>query len=248
MAAIDEAGPGSYTVPMSYSPPGLLSAAEIETRSFIQKVYAWMSVGLAVTGGCALAMASDPAMIMALVQNKVLFYGMIIAELGLVIFLSGWVKTMQVGTARLAFLSYAALTGVTISVIFLVYTSGSIANAFFLTGGMFAVMSVYGYTTKTDLTSMGNFMMMGLIGVILASVVNWWVKSPAVEWAVSIISVIVFTGLTAYDTQKIKALNVIGNAGTDEDTKEAISGALTLYLDFINLFLSLLRLTGKRRD
>ncbi|MBI2789310.1 MAG: Bax inhibitor-1/YccA family protein [Elusimicrobia bacterium] len=233
---------------MSYNPPGLMSAAEIESRAFIQKVYAWMSVGLAVTGACALYMASDPRMIMALVQNKILFYGLMIAELGLVVFLSGWVKTMEVGTARLAFLFYAALSGVTLSVIFLVYTRGSIANAFFLTGGMFAVMSAYGYLTKTDLTSMGNFMMMGLVGVILASVVNWWVKSPAVEWAVSILSVIVFTGLTAYDTQKIKAMNVIGNAGTDEDTKEAISGALTLYLDFINLFLSLLRLTGRRRD
>lgn len=233
---------------MSYSPPGLMSAAEIESRSFIQKVYAWMSVGLAVTGACALYMASDPRMIMALVQNKFLFYGLMIAELGLVVFLSGWVKTMEVGTARLAFLFYAALSGVTLSVIFLIYTRGSIANAFFLTGGMFAVMSAYGYLTKTDLTSMGNFMMMGLVGVILASVVNWWVKSPAVEWAVSILSVIVFTGLTAYDTQKIKAMNVIGNAGTDEDTKEAISGALTLYLDFINLFLNLLRLTGRRRD
>ncbi|MBI2386083.1 MAG: Bax inhibitor-1/YccA family protein [Elusimicrobia bacterium] len=233
---------------MSYSPPGLMSAAEIESRSFIQKVYAWMSVGLAVTGACALYMASDPRMIMALVQNKVLFYGLMIAELGLVVFLSGWVKTMEVGTARLAFLFYAALSGVTLSVIFLIYTRGSIANAFFLTGGMFAVMSAYGYMTKTDLTSMGNFMMMGLVGIILASVVNWWTKSPAVEWAVSILSVIVFTGLTAYDTQKIKAMNVVGNAGTDEDTKEAISGALTLYLDFINLFLSLLRLTGRRRD
>lgn len=233
---------------MSYSPPGLMSAAEIESRSFIQKVYAWMSVGLAVTGACALYMASDPRMIMALVQNKVLFYGLMIAELGLVVFLSGWVKTMEVGTARLAFLFYAALSGVTLSVIFLIYTRGSIANAFFLTGGMFAVMSAYGYLTKTDLTSMGNFMMMGLVGIILASVVNWWVKSPAVEWAVSILSVIVFTGLTAYDTQKIKAMNVIGNSGTDADTKEAISGALTLYLDFINLFLSLLRLTGRRRD
>jgi FtsH-binding integral membrane protein len=233
---------------MSYSPPGLMSAAEVESRAFIQKVYAWMSVGLAVTGACALYMASDPRMIMALVQNKFLFYGLMIAELGLVIFLSGWVKTMEVGTARMAFLFYSALSGVTLSVIFLIYTRGSIANAFFMTGGMFAVMSVYGYTTKTDLTSMGNFMLMGLIGVILASVVNWWIKSPAIEWALSILSVIIFTGLTAYDTQKIKAMNVIGNAGTDEDTKEAISGALTLYLDFINLFLSLLRLTGRRRD
>jgi FtsH-binding integral membrane protein len=233
---------------MSYSPPGLLSAAEIESRAFIQKVYAWMTAGLAVTGACALYMASDPSMIMALVRNKFLFYGLIIAELGLVVVLSGWVKTMEVGTARLAFLFYAALSGVTMSVIFLVYTRGSIANAFFLTGGMFGVMSAYGYATKTDLTSMGNFMMMGLIGVILASIVNIWTRSPAIEWALSILSVIIFTGLTAYDTQKIKALNIIGNAGTDEDTKEAISGALTLYLDFINLFLSLLRLTGRRRD
>ncbi len=233
---------------MSYSPPGLLSPAEIETRSFIQKVYAWMSLGLAVTGACALYMASDERMIMALVQNRILFYGLLIAEFGLVIFLSGWVKTMEVGTARFAFLFYAALTGVTMSVIFLIYTRGSIATTFFLTGGMFGLMSAYGYATKTDLTSMGNFMMMGLLGIILASVVNWWLQSPALQWALSIISVIVFTGLTAYDTQKIKAMNIIGNAGTDEDSKEAISGALTLYLDFINLFLSLLRLTGRRRD
>jgi len=233
---------------MSYSPPGLLSAAEIESRTFIQKVYAWMGVGLAVTGACALGMASDPRMIVALVQNKVLFYGLLIAEFGLVIALAGWIQKMEVNTARFAFLFYSALTGVTMSVIFLVYTGGSIANAFFMTGGMFALMSAYGYATKTDLTSMGNFMFMGLIGVILASLVNWWVKSPAIEWALSIMSVIIFTGLTAYDTQKIKAMNIVGNAGTDEDHKEAISGALTLYLDFINLFLSLLRLTGRRRD
>jgi len=225
-----------------------MSSAEIESRAFIQKVYGWMCGGLAVTGACAMYMASDPRMIMALVQNKILFYGLIIAELGLVVVLSAWVQKMEVNMARLAFLSYAALSGVTLSVIFLIYTRGSIANAFFLTGGMFGVMSAYGYVTKTDLTSMGNFMFMGLIGVILASVVNFWTRSPAVEWAVSILSVIIFTGLTAYDTQKIKALNIIGNAGTDEDHKEAISGALTLYLDFINLFLSLLRLTGRRRD
>ncbi|MBI3288743.1 MAG: Bax inhibitor-1/YccA family protein [Elusimicrobia bacterium] len=233
---------------MSYSPPGLLSAAEVESRSFIQKVYAWMSVGLAVTGACALYMASDPRMIMALVQNKILFYGLMIAELGLVVYLSGWVKTMDVGTARFAFLFYSALSGVTMSVIFLIYTRGSIATTFFLTAGLFAAMSAYGYATKTDLTSMGNFMMMGLLGIILASVVNWWAKSPAVEWAVSYLGILIFVGLTAYDTQKIKSLNVIGNAGTDEDTKEAISGALTLYLDFVNLFLMLLRVTGRRRD
>jgi FtsH-binding integral membrane protein len=233
---------------MSYSPPGILSPAEIETRAFIQKVYGWMTLGLAVTGGCAAYMASDPRMIMALVQTKLLFYGLLIAQFGLVLWLSGWVKTMDVGTARFAFLFYSALTGVTMSVIFLVYTSASIASTFFLSAGMFGIMSAYGYATKTDLTSMGNFCMMGLLGIILASVVNWFVRSPAVEWATSIIGVIVFTGLTAYDTQKIKASNVLGNHGSDEDHKEAIGGALTLYLDFINLFLSLLRLTGRRRD
>ncbi|MDP3543965.1 MAG: Bax inhibitor-1/YccA family protein [Elusimicrobiota bacterium] len=232
---------------MSYSPPGLMSAAETESREFIQKVYAWMSVGLAVTGSCALYMASDPRMIMALVQNKMLFYGLLIAQLGLVVALAGWIKTMEVGTARFAFLFYSALTGVTISVIFLIYTNASIATTFFLTGGMFGAMSLYGYTTKTDLTSIGNFCMMGLIGIILASVVNWWVRSSAVEMAVSYLGILIFVGLTAYDTQKIKKMNVIGNAGTDEDTKEAIRGALTLYLDFINLFMSLLRATGRRR-
>lgn len=233
---------------MSYTPSGLLSAAEIETRSFIQKVYAWMSLGLAVTGACSLYMASDPGMIVALVQNKILFYGLLIAEFGLVMFLSGWVKTMEASTARFAFLFYAALTGVTLSVIFLVYTRSSIATTFFLSGGMFAVISGYGYVTKTDLTTMGNFMFMGLVGLILASIANWWLQSPALEWALAILGVIIFTGLTAYDTQKIKAMNIIGNEGTDEDHKEAISGALALYLDFINLFLSLLRLTGRRRD
>lgn len=233
---------------MSYNPPGVLSSAEIESRSFIQKVYAWMSLGLVVTGACALYMASDPRMIMALIQNKVLFYGLMIAEFGLVIFLSGWVKTMEAGTARFAFLFYAALTGISLSVIFLVYTRGSIASTFFLTAGMFGAMSAYGYLTKTDLTSVGNFCMMGLFGIILASVVNWFVRSSAVEMAVSYLGILIFVGLTAYDTQKIKAMNVVGNAGTDEDTKEAISGALMLYLDFINLFLSLLRATGRRRD
>jgi FtsH-binding integral membrane protein len=229
---------------MSYNPPGILTAGEVASRTFIQRVYAWMSVGLAVTGAAGLFMASDPRMIMALVQNKILFYGLLIAEFGLVVWLSGWVKTMEAGTARFAFLFYSALTGVTMSVIFLVYTRESIASTFFITGGLFGVMSAYGYATKTDLTSMGNFMFMGLVGVILASLVNWWVQSPAIAWALSIMSVIVFTGLTAYDTQKIKAMS----AGSESDGRLAIGGALTLYLDFINLFLSLLRLMGRRRD
>ncbi len=229
---------------MSYNPPGLSSPADISTRSFIQKVYAWMSVGLAVTGACGLFMASDPHMIMALVQNKILFYGLMIAQFGLVIYLSGWVRTMEVGTARAAFIFYSALTGVTMSVIFLIYTRDSIASTFFITAGLFGAMSAYGTITKTDLTSIGNFMFMGLLGVILASLVNWFIQSPAISWALSIMSVIIFTGLTAYDTQKLKAMSAEGEG----DGRLAIAGALTLYLDFINLFLSLLRLTGRRRE
>ncbi len=224
-----------------------MTSNDIQSRAFIQKVYGWMSLGLAVTGACALYMASDPRMIMGLVQNRILLYGLMAAELGLVVFLSGWVRTMEVGTARFAFAFYSALTGVTLSTIFLIYTAGSIASAFFITGGLFGVMSAYGYATKTDLTSMGSFMMMGLLGIILASLVNMWAHSAAVEWALSYLSILVFVGLTAYDTQKLKALNSeVGDA--DGTTKLAILGALTLYLDFINLFMSLLRIMGRRRD
>lgn len=233
---------------MNYNPPGILTADEIETRRFIQKVYAWMALGLTVTGACATYMAADPTMIFKLIHVKPLFYGLLIAQFGLVMWLSGWVKTMEVGTARAAFLFYSALTGVTTSVIFLLYTRESIGLTFFLSAGTFGLMSAYGYATKTDLTSVGNFCMMGVLGMIMAGIVNWFVRSPAVTWASSIIGVIAFTGLTASDTQKIKAMNVLGNDGSAEDGKEAISGALTLYLDFINLFLSLLNLTGKRRD
>jgi FtsH-binding integral membrane protein len=233
---------------MSYSPPGLMTSTEVQVRSFIQKVYAWMSLGLAVTGACALYMASDPRMIMGLVQNRILLYGLMAAEFGLVIFLSGWVRTMEVATARFAFVFYSALTGVTLSTIFLIYTAGSIGTVFFITAGLFGTMSAYGYAAKTDLTSMGNFMKMGLLGLILATVVNIWTQSPAVEWALSYLSVIIFVGLTAYDTQKLKSLNAEIGGDADGTTKMAILGALTLYLDFINLFLSLLRLMGRRRD
>ncbi len=225
-----------------------LTRADIETRNFITHVYQWMSAGLALTGMIAVYMAANPGMILALARNQLLFMGLLGGELVLVIALAGWVKKMSATTAAGAFLFYAALNGVTISTIFLIYTASSIGATFFVAAGMFGAMSVYGAVTKTDLTSMGNFCFMGLIGIILAGLVNIFLRSPAVSWATSILGVLIFTGLTAYDTQKLKAMNVLGNEGTDEDKKEAISGALTLYLDFINLFLSLLRLMGRRRD
>jgi FtsH-binding integral membrane protein len=219
---------------------------QIETRNFIIRVYHWMTAGLAITGAVAWLMVSNPPMILGLVHIPFLFMGLLIAELVLVFYLAGWVMTMSSSTASLVFLLYSALNGVTISVIFLVYTRASIANAFFVTAGTFGAMSLYGYTTKDDLTTIGNFCIMGLFGIILGSVANWFLHSPMLDWITTYASILIFVGLTAYDTQKIKQMNVIGNEGTEEDTKEAISGALALYLDFINLFLSILRATGKR--
>jgi hypothetical protein len=154
---------------------------------------------------------------------------------------------MSASQATGTFMLYAGLTGVTFSSIFLVYTASSITSAFMTTAGTFGAMSVYGYTTKKDLTSWGSFLFMGLVGIIIASVVNIFLQSPAMYWLTTYAGVLIFVGLTAYDTQKIKNMNIIGNEGTEEDTKEAIMGALTLYLDFINLFLMLLRIMGDRR-
>ena len=155
---------------------------------------------------------------------------------------------MSAQTAMITFLGYAALNGLTFSFIFIAYTQSSIASAFLVTAGTFGAMSVYGYTTKKDLTSWGGFFFMGLIGIIIASFVNMFLQSPMIYWLTTYAGVLVFVGLTAYDTQKIKEMNVLGNEGTDEDTKEAISGALRLYLDFINLFLMILRIMGGSRS
>ncbi len=233
---------------MDINQSAVLPRAEAGLRHFMHMVYGWMSLGLFVTGACGAYMASNPQMIVNLTHNTFLFYGIMGGELLLVIALSAWIGKMDVSTAKFAFLFYAALTGVTMSVVYLVYTSESIASTFFLTGGLFGIMCAYGYTTKTDLTTMGNLCFMALMGMILASVVNIFLHSPAIMWATSYIGILVFTGLTAYDSQKIKAMYSAASDGTDVETKGAILGALSLYLDFINLFLSLLRVMGRRRD
>ena len=233
---------------MDINQTSVLPRAETGLRHFMHMVYGWMSLGLFVTGACGAYMASDPRMIVNLIHNPILFYGLMLGELGLVMFLSAAMARMESSTAKFAFLFYAALTGVSLSVVYLVYTSQSIASTFFLTAGLFGVMAAYGYTTKTDLTTMGNILFMALIGLVLATIVNIWLHSAAIQWATTYIGIIIFTGLTAYDSQKIKALYRPGADGTEEETKGAILGALALYLDFINLFLSLLRATGKRRD
>jgi FtsH-binding integral membrane protein len=232
---------------MDTTQPSLTASTDAGLRHFVHMVYAWMCAGLLVTGGVSAYMASDPRMILNLVRIPFLFYGLLIAELVLVFVLAGWVEKMEASTAKFAFLFYAALTGVTMSVIFLVYTRGSIANAFFLTSAMFGALCLYGYTTDADLTALGSLCIMGLIGIIMASVLNWWLHSPLLDWISTYCGIAVFCGLTAYDAQRVKSIYRPADDGTEAETKEAILGALALYLDFINLFLKMLRATGNRR-
>lgn len=215
----------------------------VKQNTLIRQVYAWMGAGLAITAVMALFTLSSPAILSAIAGNRILFFGLMIGELALVFTLSGAINRLSATTATLLFVAYSALNGVTLSIVALVYTANSIASTFVITAGMFGAMSIYGYMTKRDLTSWGSFLFMGLIGVVIASVVNIFIASSAVSWVISGIGVIVFTGLTAYDTSKIKEMAAQGTEGR----KPAILGALMLYLDFINLFLMLLRFTGNRR-
>ena len=231
----------------SFSRPMSIDAHAAEQQRFMVRVYNWMAAGLGITGFMAFYVSSSPAMMNILFGNPVLPIILIIAQIGLVFWLASRVMQMGVSQATGVFLLYAGLTGITFSTLFVVYTSASITSTFLVTAGTFGAMSLYGYTTKKDLTSWGSFLFMGLIGLIIASVVNMFMQNSMMSTIISYAGVLIFVGLTAYDTQKIKEMNIIGNEGTDEDTKEAIRGALTLYLDFINLFLMLLRLMGDRR-
>ncbi|MCL1649468.1 Bax inhibitor-1/YccA family protein [Elizabethkingia anophelis] len=214
----------------------------------MSKVYGWMSLALVVTGLIAYLVAGSETLITAIMANKLLFYGLIIAEFGLVIWLSTRIAKMSTTTAIAAFMGYAVLNGLTLSLIFLIYTFSSIALTFFVTAGTFAVMSIYGYVTKTDLTKIGKILMMLLVGIIIASIVNMFLKSPMIYWITTYIGVAVFVGLIAYDTQKIKNYFLELNGDESLMGRMAIMGALTLYLDFINLFLFLLRLFGGGRS
>jgi FtsH-binding integral membrane protein len=232
-----------------YSKPRYASqdAIAAEQQRFMVRVYNWMGSGLALTGVMAWFVSTNETILNILVTNPMLFMVLFIAEIGLVFYLAARVMNMSESKAMGVFFLYASLNGVTLAPLFLLYTNASLASTFLVTAGMFGAMSFYGYTTKKDLTSWGGFLFMGLIGIILASIVNFFMQSSALYWAITYIGVFIFIGLTAYDTQKIKEMNILGNEGTEEDTKEAIRGALTLYLDFINLFLMLLRLMGDRR-
>jgi FtsH-binding integral membrane protein len=217
--------------------------------AFLAKVFNRMAAGLALTGITALAVVRSPAALQFIFGNRFVFYGLLVVELGLVVYLSARVAKMAATTATTLFLLYAVLNGVTLSSILLLYTGTSIAATFFVTAGMFGAMAIYGAVTKKDLSSWGSFLFMGLIGVVIAGLVNIFLQSPMVSWVMSGIGVIVFTGLTAYDVQKIRSLGAGAMMGDGEAglRKGAILGALTLYLDFVNLFLMLLRFLGDRR-
>jgi FtsH-binding integral membrane protein len=207
-----------------------------------------MAIGLALTGFVAFFVSNSQPMMKLIFGNQIIFFGLIIGELILVFTISARVHKMQASTATSLFVLYAALNGATLSAIFLIYTRSSITSTFFICAATFVVSSIYGMATKRDLTSMGQFMFMGLIGIVIASVVNLFIRSSGVSLIVSYIGVIVFVGLTAYDTQKLRTMALSQPDGLDAGTirKGAILGALTLYLDFINLFLMLLRILGNR--
>jgi uncharacterized protein len=226
------------------------SQTEVLVNEFVRSVYNWMAIGLAVTGFVAYYVANSPEMKSLIFGNTMIFYGLIIGELALVFTISARVNRMKAATATGLFVLYSALNGATLSFIFLVYTQSTITSVFFICAATFVSCSVYGWVTKRDLTSIGGFMTMGLIGIIIASVVNMFVRSQGMSMIISYIGVFVFIGLTAYDTQKIKTMAVTQPAGLESGAirKGAILGALTLYLDFINLFLFMLRIFGGTRD
>ena len=222
---------------------------QVRVNTFIRSVYNWMAIGLALTGVVAFYVANTPAIRNVIFGNQILFFGLIIAELALVFILSARIHKMQASTGTALFLLYSGLNGATLSFIFLIYTSSSITSTFFICAATFIACSIYGWSTKRDLTSLGGFMFMGLIGIIIASLVNLFLRSSAMSMIISYIGVFVFIGLTAYDTQYIKNMALTQPAGLEAGVmrKGAIIGALKLYLDFINLFLMLLRILGSRR-
>ncbi|MCD8306368.1 MAG: Bax inhibitor-1/YccA family protein [Prevotella sp.] len=216
--------------------------------AIMRKVYTWMALALAITGITAYGVAHSPNLVYSIFSSRWIFFGLIIAEFALVIWLTSRLHRMSITSATLLFIGYSILNGVVLSSIFLLFTTALLAKTFFICAGTFAVMSVYGAVTKRDLSSVGKLLFMALIGIILASVVNLFLKSSGLELIISYVGVLVFVGLTAWDTQKIRAM--LANADIADETthKIALLGALSLYLDFVNLFLFLLRIFGNNRN
>jgi len=225
--------------------PGTWAEVDAGLRQYMLRVYNYMGAGLALTGLVAYAAAASG--VYAALAHTWFIFVVIFSPLALVFLLSARIRTMSLGAAQATFWAFAGLMGLSLAYIFLMYTGVSIASTFFITASMFLGTSLYGYTTGRDLTGVGSFMTMGLIGILVAMVVNFFLASPVLQFAISVIGVIVFTGLTAYDTQSIKETYVAGDDGALAG-KKAIYGALRLYLDFLNLFLFMLQFMGQRRN
>lgn len=225
--------------------------ATIASASFpalMRKVYTWMALALVITGVTAYGVAHSPAMMQLIYGNSFVMWGLIIAELAIVFIVSGMINRLSLTTATLLFVLYSVVNGATLSVIFLGYSQSVIAKTFFVTAGMFGVMSFYGYVTKQDLSSIGKILFMALIGLIISTIVNLFVRSSMFDMILSYVGVVIFVGLTAWDTQKIKQMLLMADGMDESVQKIALMGALSLYLDFINLFLYLLRIFGGNRD
>lgn len=229
-------------------PTNIDSNAQSGYLAILKNVYLWMTLALGISGVTAIAVANSPQLLELLYGNGLALFIVFIAQLGLVWLISARISSMSINTATALFIAYSILTGVTLASIFIVFTQESIASVFFISAGTFAAISLYGYTTKRDLSNWRTYLLMGLIGLIIASVVNWFMHSEMLYWIISYVGVLVFVGLTAYDTQKIKQMALVSyNQEGEISQKIALLGALTLYLDFINLFIYLLRIFGRRK-
>jgi FtsH-binding integral membrane protein len=223
-------------------------AASSALPVLMRKVYTWMALALVITGVTAYGVANSPAILQMIVTNKILFFGLLIGELALVWGVSAMIDRLSLTTATLLFVLYSVINGVTLSFIFLAYTYESVTSVFFITAGTFAAMALFGYFTKTDLSSIGRILFMALIGLIIATIVNIFVKSSGLGMILNYVGVLIFVGLTAWDTQKIKQMLATAEDTGETAQKVALMGALSLYLDFINLFLYLLRIFGSSRE
>lgn len=222
--------------------------ASLAFPAFMRKVYLWMTLALVITAITAYGVATSPAAIQFILGNRMVFFGLIIAEFALVFAVGGMINRLSITTATLLFTLYSVVNGATLSIVLLAYTQESVTQVFFITAGTFAAMSAVGYLTKRDLSSVGRILFMALIGLIIATVVNIFWKNSGFMAILNYLGVLIFVGLTAYDTQKIKNMLLTAEDGGEVGQKMALLGALTLYLDFINLFLYLLRILGKARD
>ncbi|QYR10554.1 Bax inhibitor-1/YccA family protein [Prevotella sp. Rep29] len=223
-----------------------MEMASLAFPALMRKVYLWMTLALAITGITAYGVANNSSLIWTLMENSWMLWGLLIVELALVFVISGMIKKLSLTTATILFIIYSLLNGVVFSSIFLVYTDASISKVFFITAGTFAAMSLIGYTTKRDLSSMGRILFMALIGLIIATIVNIFLKSSGLDMILSYLGVLIFVGLTAWDTQEIKNMLLECEEPNEEAQKIALLGSLSLYLDFINLFIYLLRIFGSR--